>query len=782
MAEIIDVRLPLDEINKQLDALDARFKKTQAQAEKATGAGVDGFAEMQEAIKKAESETEKYKKELVQLQQELKKLKAAQKTTENTNGQKALNAEIAKLNEIIKRQVKEQAALNAKLKDAQKIGSQGVQNLKKQNNEAANVTKTMRGLAPVITAAFAADLIVKFTKEIGRMAIEIQQLDQKAKIVFGEALPMVTRESEKAANAIGLTAREFRSAAAGVAAILAPLGFTRTQAAKTAVEVTKLAGAISNWSGGQFTAAEATKILQQSLVGQTEGLRAIGLVIDQTSPQYRLRIKEIMETQKVTLEQAKAMDILAQITQKSEDAQTAFADGTENMAVKLSQANARVREANESFAEFITPAQVSLINGYATDVGNFSKVLSSNMSTFEKTGLVLRELVFGIFGDSKMDTVVARMDAFKLRLEEIANTGAVDELRAMNEQLREELGLVEKQEEAQRGLLEVLLEQRKALDDDILKATTQDEINRLVAERAAKEEEINMRLGKRKNLIKTNKDAVVEETKAVTDLDKAWADAFAAGSEAGFLERFQEQYDADLLLQAENLAKKQENERKFSDWKFNLDMDSAMASAEIAGNLANTLSTLFGKTAQDAKTLAAFEASIGAALAIVQVLSGKLPANPILRAALAVSIGLRAFAQVAKINSTPVPSFYEGTDYLQRGNNPKGRDTIPVMAHEGEAIIRSGENRKAPGLAKAWNAGKLDEWIRVTQVEPILRKQKMHAEQQKAAMIATAMGGVFTANLNDGRIIRQLKNIGYIGEEQIEVLKRSQRRRNPYRA
>lgn len=64
--------------------------------------------------------------------------------------------------------------------------------------------------------------------------------------------------------------------------------------------------------------------------------------------------------------------------------------------------------------------------------------------------------------------------------------------------------------------------------------------------------------------------------------------------------------------------------------------------------------------------------------------------------------------------------FAEGTEYLERGKSPKGTDTIPVWANEGEAIIPTQENLKFPGLAGAWINGNLEDFIRVNYVAPAL--------------------------------------------------------------
>lgn len=57
---------------------------------------------------------------------------------------------------------------------------------------------------------------------------------------------------------------------------------------------------------------------------------------------------------------------------------------------------------------------------------------------------------------------------------------------------------------------------------------------------------------------------------------------------------------------------------------------------------------------------------------------------------------LAAFASFkAKISASSVdaPGYAEGTEYLERGNAPKGRDKILIKADEGERIIKAKDNR-----------------------------------------------------------------------------------------
>jgi len=62
------------------------------------------------------------------------------------------------------------------------------------------------------------------------------------------------------------------------------------------------------------------------------------------------------------------------------------------------------------------------------------------------------------------------------------------------------------------------------------------------------------------------------------------------------------------------------------------------------------------------------------------------------------------YALVSSIQSQK-PSFFQGTDFVPLGNNPKGRDTVPANLHEGEAVIQADKNAKYSPTIKAIRRG-----------------------------------------------------------------------------
>ena len=144
------------------------------------------------------------------------------------------------------------------------------------------------------------------------------------------------------------------------------------------------------------------------------------------------------------------------------------------------------------------------------------------------------------------------------------------------------------------------------------------------------------------------------------------------------------------------------------------------------------------------------------------------------------------FAQLASTISqsqTPeVPEFESyatGTAYLERNGAPKGIDTIPVMANEGEAIIPTGANASAPGLAKAWIDGNLDDYIFRNYVIPALEEQAAEAAAKR--MEAMSLSQAHVAGFDDFRLyVQSKKQVGYLQEIATNTKRAGQSRKRFY--
>lgn len=184
--------------------------------------------------------------------------------------------------------------------------------------------------------------------------LELQM--KKANIVFGDQIGVVKSWAAANASAMGLTKSQAVNLAAGLADLLVPMGMTREAAAEMSTKTIGLAGALAEWSGGAKSAAEVSDILTKAYLGETDGLKALGISISAADVQARLAAKGQQNLTGAAREQAEALAIQEMVFEKSTDAQKAFAEGAGSAARKQAEMKARIQEAREALAMALAPA------------------------------------------------------------------------------------------------------------------------------------------------------------------------------------------------------------------------------------------------------------------------------------------------------------------------------------------------------------------------------------------------------------------------------------------
>jgi hypothetical protein len=257
------------------------------------------------------------------------------------------------------------------------------------NAESALGKMVKSGLAPLTAAmagAFAVSKVVEFGTELFKLGTEMEVMGRKAQTVFGEALPQVTAQAEKNAAAMGFSVGQYIDASAAIGDLLIPMGFLREEAAGISTSLVDLSGALSEWTGGQRSASEVSEILSKALLGQREGLKQLGISISQADVDARLLEKGLKGLTGQMLEQAKAAVTLELITEKSADAQAAFAENSETLIRKQAELRAATQEIRESLAQALIPVFQRLTEAVVPVVTGFSKFIQNLTSGEKATG------------------------------------------------------------------------------------------------------------------------------------------------------------------------------------------------------------------------------------------------------------------------------------------------------------------------------------------------------------------------------------------------------------
>ena len=232
-------------------------------------------------------------------------------------------------------------------------------------------------------------------------------------------------------------------------------------------------------------------------------------------------------------------------------------------------------------------------------------------------------------------------------------------------------------------------------------------------------------------------------------------------------------YDEAMAKQDEMFEKAMNQGKGFEEQKQQqISLESGLQegmqrTSELTGALMTLAANRGGAYADFAKQLALANLAVNKAQAISAAIAGataaaaaKGPGAPFLIAgyiASMIATVVSGFAEIDSIMNTPQPQppqFFEGTDYLTRNGAPAGKDTIPAMLNEGEAIIPTADNAKYPGLAKSWINGDLDNYIYRNWVAPALSEAEAKKNESMADNLAKSIAMNMKGGFDDYRLYR----------------------------
>ena len=227
----------------------------------------------------------------------------------------------------------------------------------KLGTSAAGTGSSMLSMGVALAAVTAAATVaagVVYSFYATNRDLELQL--RKSTTVFAEQLPVVKEWADSNAAAMGLSSNQATNLAASMADLLIPMGMTREAATEMATKTIGLSGALAEWSGGQRTATEVARILQKAFLGETDGLKELGIALSAEQVMAELATRGQEDLTGSALEQAKALAIQKLVFDKSTDAQAAYADGAGTAARSQAELTARLTTAHEQMAQALAPA------------------------------------------------------------------------------------------------------------------------------------------------------------------------------------------------------------------------------------------------------------------------------------------------------------------------------------------------------------------------------------------------------------------------------------------
>ncbi len=234
--------------------------------------------------------------------------------------------------------------------------------LDKTDKKVAGTGKKFTGLGTIIKAGMAigAAALGAFMVKATKAASDAQEVADKFGVVFRDVPEQANKVAQSLAENYGLARTEAKRLLSDTGDLLTGFGVQGAEALKLSEKVQKLAvdlASFTNIQGGAKTASEA---LTKGLFGETEMMKQLGIVINQNSAEFKNAIKTKMQSEGLTLQQAKAYTILEMATKQSTNALNNFQKTSGSMANTFRVVQATMQNFTEEIGKELLPSITEL--------------------------------------------------------------------------------------------------------------------------------------------------------------------------------------------------------------------------------------------------------------------------------------------------------------------------------------------------------------------------------------------------------------------------------------
>ena len=310
-----------------------------------------------------------------------KQTAAAERQLESAKKQAATaNNQVATAEGRVKRTRAESQSAADTLK-AKELSLKAVQeDLARSSQRAAEKTKTM-GDSFKSAAGKAADFAGKYkvhataalggigliAKESISYAAEAEQSYGAVESIFGDHAQGIISASKGAAEAVGLSGREYRELTATTGAMLKNMGMPMDQVASKSQNLVGVASDLAATFGG--STKDAIEAVNALMRGEADPIERYGVSIKQSDINARMAAKGLDKLTGSAAKQAQAQTLLEMLTEQTSSAQGQFGRETDTAAHKQQVATAKFNDAKEAIGTGLLPMFAELASKGAVLAG-----------------------------------------------------------------------------------------------------------------------------------------------------------------------------------------------------------------------------------------------------------------------------------------------------------------------------------------------------------------------------------------------------------------------------
>ena len=191
-------------------------------------------------------------------------------------------------------------------------------------------------------------------------ASEAEQSYGAVESIFGAHADAITAKSKEAAEAVGLSGREYRELSSLTGAMLKNMGMPMDEVTSKTQELVAVASDLSATFGG--STKDAIEAVNALLRGEADPIERYGVSIKKADVNARLAAKGLGDLEGAALKQAEAQELLGMLMEQTADAQGQFARETDTAAHKQQVATAKMNDAREVIGTALLPVMADLMD------------------------------------------------------------------------------------------------------------------------------------------------------------------------------------------------------------------------------------------------------------------------------------------------------------------------------------------------------------------------------------------------------------------------------------
>lgn len=546
---------------------------------------------------------------------------------------------------------------------------------KKVTESTALTFKEFKSSALIAVAAIGT--AVAITGKFIKTASDAEETINKFGVVFKD----VGIESEKVADNLaknfGLASVTAKKLLGDTGDLLTGFGFTGAAALNLSKQVNELAVDLASFTNYQGGTEGASKALVKALVGETEQVKALGIVIRQQSPEFINLVKHYQDAEGATLLQAKAIAVLKIAQQQSKNAIGDYARTQGAAANQMRLFGERTKDVMISLGGLLLPTFTKVVTSINDMLIKF-KNIGEEIIKFKDSVAGIRTLasiafLFGIGWDFVKQTflimVTSMINGVKVLMEVFQGLGTIIK-GVFTGTLSESL------EAAKQNIMNAMVIMKDGMTGNFV--SMGERIKQFYNDWNNADEESKARLAT------SNKGLETDNNTTATNVEITWRDKIKQ------IGKYFKENSKAMISEGMNFLK---NLSSFASSLVEVEKNKYDAIDEADTEAREAQKQRVIKAAKAEKALAITQTIIETIVSAQRAFSSlaKIPfIGPILGAAAAIAATIAGMARVASIRSQPLPTFAQGGDFVTNGpqditvgDNPSGRERVTITPEEG---------------------------------------------------------------------------------------------------